>query len=163
VNPLVDRRTLKGRTLASSRVEVPPVSVFEMGIAFTLFRRAALDEVIEDVFHPFTDQFAVASLSEDGRHRGMMILAIHYDRPDTPTSIMKRIESFVQLLRCMAASPSEAWTQFCAHHDRFVPVVHAIAWCPVRSGHSFEMAEFISMARNAPLTILQGTGAHRVN
>ena len=144
---------------------VPPVSVAEMGMAFTLFRRAALDEEVfaDDPFEPLSDRYAEASLTEEGFRRGMAILKIHCNHPDTPNAVMRRVEAFVQLLRSTLSAPDADWIRFCEVYDRFTPIVHALAWCPLVLKESFNVALFLQIAGGAPLTVDVVEGHRRCN
>lgn len=134
---------------------VAPVSVIELGVAFTLFRRAALDEdeACEDLFRPLSDTHALATLSQKGFQRGMGLLRVHYDYPDSPNAGMRRIEAFVRLLRSQKAAPHGDWAVFSGSHDSFTPVLHVIAWCPLSPSGCFEVSDFMRFARSAPLSI----------
>lgn len=134
---------------------VPPAAALELGVAFTLFRRATLEEedFSEDPFRPLSDRYAEASRTEEGFRRGAAILDIHYDHPDLPNASMERIYAFVRLLREQMDDSAPEWRRFQDSFDRFTPILHAIAWCPLLRGEAFDSALFIHMASFAPLTI----------
>ncbi len=153
----------KARVSVFTHAEIPPVSVMEMGIALTLFRGAVLEDVVQSPWHPLTDPYVEVCLTEKGYKLGTIILAIHYDNPDTPNPIMRRVESFVHLLRFAARHPAKTWAQLAKEHNQFLRILHAIAWCPARSGLPFAMEEFVRMAEQAPLSISQQSFAARTN
>ena len=97
-------RPKKAQAARLYRKEVAPVGVVEMGVAFTLFRAAVLDEFGQSPSPPLTDDFVKACFSKQAYQRGMLILAIHFDHPDIPNAFMRRLDSFVRLLQNVGES-----------------------------------------------------------
>lgn len=131
------------------------VSPIEMSFAFCLFRSAVLDEYGESQCFPLSDRY-LASCSEDGGgvYRAERVLTIHYGVSDTNNAVMNRLRSFVLLMRSVRLRPGKGWKHFEKNYDRFVPVIYAISWCPVRIGEPFDKALFMQVAKNAPHFIL---------
>jgi hypothetical protein len=134
---------------------ISPVPTMDLGVAFTLFRRAALDEefFVDDPFQPLSDRYAEATLTEEGFCRGMAILNIHYGYPDTPNPAMRRVVAFVQLLRSKVEAGDQEWEHFRRVYDRFNPILHALAWCPLTADEPFEATLFIRIASASPLSM----------
>lgn len=144
---------------------ISPAAALELGVAFTLFRRATLEEdgFFEDSFRPLSDRYAEASRTEEGFRRGAAILDIHYDHPDLPNASMERIYAFVRLLREQIDDSDPEWQRFQENFDRFTPILHAIAWCPLLRGEAFDSALFMHMTSSAPLTIEENPAWGRIH
>ena len=145
------------------RKEISPVGVVEMGVAFTLFRGAVLDEFGQSPSPPLTDDFVKACVSEQAYQRGMLILAIHFDHPDIPNAFMRRLDSFVRFLQNVGRAPGEGVPALLAKHNIFGPLLHAISWCPAEQEQPFPTADFVRIAAGAPLQISLEASALRPN
>ncbi len=157
------RRPRKAQAARLYRKEIAPVGVVEMGVAFTLFRGAILDEFGQSPSPPLTDDFVKACLSKQAYQRGMLILAIHFDHPDTPNAFMRRLDSFVRLLQNVGIAPGEGVPALLATHNTFGPLLHAISWCPAQQEQAFPTADFLRIAAGAPLQISSDASALRPN
>jgi hypothetical protein len=130
------------------------VSVAELGIAFTLFIIALMEEPQTSPISPLSHSYVETACSDESAvENAMAILGIHYDSPDVRNVMIERINCFVLLLRRMRQCPTESWHQFIVGFDRFVPVLHAIAWCPASAHQPFDEGMFRRIARSAPIEI----------
>ena len=143
----------KAQAARMYRKEIMPVAVVEMGVAFTLFRAAVLDEFGQSPSPPLTNDFVKACFSKQAYQRGMLILAIHFDHPDIPNAFMRRLDSFVRLLQNVGRAPGEGVPALLAKHNTFGPLLHAISWCPAQQERAFPTADFLRIAAGAPLQI----------
>jgi hypothetical protein len=135
----------------ASSLIVPMVSPMEVGVALSLFRSAVADEPAQCPIAPLTDNYVQLCLSDKTLlNLGLGILRIHYGPADIQHPILKRMESFLSLLRYTAEAPDKEWLQFKRRHDRFISVIHAIALCPLADKEPFEAREFMKFVTAAP-------------
>jgi hypothetical protein len=156
-------RPRKAQAARSYRKEIAPVGVAEMGVAFTLFRAAVLDDFGQSPSLPLTHDFVKACFSEQAYQRGMLILAIHFDHPDIPNAFMRRLDSFVRLLQNVGRAPGEGVPALLAKHNTFGPLLHALSWCPAQQQQAFPTVDFLRIAAGAPLQISLEASALRPN
>jgi hypothetical protein len=135
---------------------IPLVSPLELGVAFSLFQTAVLGEFLCVPVRPLTSAYVnFCCEDETALERGWAILSIHYDYPDVRNSIMQRINCFVLLLKRVHRHPARDWKDFVQRYDRFVPILHAVAWCPAFLDKPFDQGDFIRIAQNAPAEVSQ--------
>ena len=156
-------RPKKAQAARLYRKEIAPVGIVEMGVAFTLFHAAVLDEFVQSPSPPLTHDFVKACSSEQAYQRGMLILAMHFDHPDIPNAFMRRLDSFVRLLKLATRAPGEGVPALLAKHNTFGPLLHAISWCPAQQEQAFPTADFLGIAAGAPLQISLEASALRPN
>jgi hypothetical protein len=127
---------------------VPPE---QMGMAFVLFRGAVLDETIQGPIVPITDRGVEVALAEpDAMERGMGVLRIHFECSDEPHPAMRRIKSFLLLLDQQKWKPGPNWRDLVATHNEFLPILKAMAWCPVLVDKPFELNLFSKLVQHIP-------------
>jgi hypothetical protein len=58
--------------------------------------------------------------------------------------------SFLMLVEQQDRLRSREWKLMTETQNRFLPVIHAIAWCPVSMGDPFEFAIFRKLVQQLP-------------
>jgi hypothetical protein len=130
--------------------EVPGVLPTDLGIAYTLFR-SLIDPESTPEMKPLTDRY-VGYCIEGGSRLvwAKEMFAINYESNQENDAIISRLDSFVGLLSRQKEQPEKGWGELVARYDDFTPVIHAIAWCPVRKNEPFDLACFTKVASHAP-------------
>jgi hypothetical protein len=78
------------------------------------------------------------------------IFALNYEGSQQADAIISRLDSFILFLRRQQEQPEEGWGELVDRYDDFTPVIHAIAWCPVRKNEPFDLAYFTKVACHSP-------------
>lgn len=134
-------------SIDSRSPEVPAVCEEQIGIALALFRAAVLDETVEEAILPLSDRgIRMALLEADALQRGLGVIRIHFESSDSIHPVVQRIVCFLQLLREQNQNPHSLWNEVVMYHNRFVPIVHAIAWCPAHRNNPFDVVLFARIA-----------------
>jgi hypothetical protein len=134
----------------SFEAEVPGVLPMDLGIAYTLFR-SLIDPECPPEMKPLTDRYVGYCIEGGSKLDGAKeVFAIIYEGRDHADAIISRLDSFVLFLRRQQEQPEEGWAELIERYDDFTPVIHAIAWCPVRQNEPFDIAYFTKLARHTP-------------
>lgn len=142
------------KTRTGSHKSVPFVNPGELGLPFNLFQVAVLDFASPTTPSPLSGPYVQRCIiDEDAVERGRAVLRVHFEHPDQDNPVMMRLNSFVLLLREVDASPTPLWKTLSGHYDRYIPILHAIAWCPVAPGKPFDQNAFLQIAERAPAGI----------
>jgi hypothetical protein len=143
--------------------EIPVVCAEQIGIALALFRAAVLDEIAEEAILPLAEGailplsdrgIRTALLETDALQRGIGVIRIHHESSDSIHPVVQRIICFLQLLREQSQNPHPLWDEIVTYHNRFLPIVNAIAWCPAYKDRAFDVILFANIASymvNAPM------------
>jgi hypothetical protein len=135
--------------------EILPACAEQIGIALALFRAAVLNQTAEEAvlplaegaILPLTDRgIRTAMLKPDALQRGMGVIKIHFESSDRIHPVVQRIVCFLQLLREQNQNPHPLWNEIVTCHNRFLPIVNAIAWCPAHREKAFDVVLFARMA-----------------
>ena len=135
-------------TIDNRPTEIPAVRPEQIAMALALFRAAALDETVEEPIFPLTDRGIRTALLESGAmQRAIGVIRIHFESSDGINPVVQRVVCFLQLLREQNQNPHPLWNEIVTCHNRFIPIVNAIAWCPAHRSRSFR-----SGSRSSELT-----------
>jgi hypothetical protein len=116
-------------------------------MALALFRAAVLDETAEEAILPLSDRgIRMALLESDALQRGLGVIRIHFESSDSVHPVVQRVICFLQLLREQNQNPHLLWNEVVMYHNRFVPIVHATAWCPAHRNKPFDIVLFARIA-----------------
>ena len=127
--------------------EIIAVCAEQVGIALALFRAAALDQIAEEAILPLSDQGIKKALIEpDALQRGIGVIRIHLESSDSIHPVVQRVVCFLQLLREQNQNPNVLWREIMMYHNRFIPIINAIALCPAHRGAGFDVAIFAKTA-----------------
>ena len=141
-------------TINNRTPEILAVCAEQIGIALSLFRAAVLDETAEEAILPLSDEgIGLALLQPDALQRGIGVIRIHFESSDSIHPVVQRVVCFLQLLREQNQNPHPLWNDIVTYHNRFVPIVNAIAWCPAHRDEAFDIVLFARIAShmaNAP-------------
>jgi hypothetical protein len=137
--------------------EIPAVCPEQIAMALALFRAAALDETVEEAILPLTDRgIWTALLEPDAMQRGIGVIRIHFESSDDIHPVVQRVVCFLQLLREQNQNPNLLWLEIMTYHNRFIPIVNAIALCPAHRDTAFDVVLFAKIASH----ITNDTSAH---
>jgi len=135
--------------------EIIPVCAEQIVMALALFRAAALDETVEDAILPLSDRGIWKALLEpDALERGIGVIRIHFESSDSIHPVVQRVVCFLQLLREQNQNPNLLWLEIATYHNRSIPIINAIAWCPAHRDKAFDVVAFANIASymvNAPM------------
>jgi|SRR5258707_14461634 hypothetical protein len=127
--------------------EILPACAEQIGIALALFRSAVLNQTAEEAILPLSDRgIRTALLEPDAMQRGMGVIKIHFGSSDRIHPVVQRIVCFLQLLREQNQNPHPLWNEIVTCHNRFLPIVNAIAWCPAHRDKAFDIVQFARIA-----------------
>jgi hypothetical protein len=144
-------------TIDNRPTEIPAVYPEQMAIALTLFRAAALDEIVEEAILPLSDRgIWTALLEPDAMQRGIGVIRIHFESSDGIHPVVQRVVCFLQLLREQNQNPNPPWLEIMTYHNRFIPIINAIALCPAHRDKAFDVVLFAKIASH----ITNDTTAH---
>lgn len=134
---------------------LPVASAEDVGIGLALFRAAVLGQSAEDATLSFVNQ-EILPLSDEAMlialraprvlRDGIDALGIHPKTTEPLFPVVQRIICFLELLKEQNQNPHPAWSTFVQRHNRFVPIVNAIAWCPACNGEAFNFCTFARIA-----------------
>jgi hypothetical protein len=134
-------------TIANKPPEIPPVCPEQIGIALALFRAAVLDESAEETILPLSDRgIRTVLLETDALQRGLGVIRIHFESSDSTHPVVQRVVCFLQLLREQNKNPHPLWKEIVTYHNRFAPIVNAIAWAPAHRDKAFDVVMFAKIA-----------------
>jgi hypothetical protein len=134
-------------TIDNRPSEILAVSAEQIGIALALFRAAVVDEITEEAIFPLSDRgIRIALLETDALQRGIGVIRIHFESSDRIHPVVQRLVCFLQLLREQNQNPHPLWNQIVTYHNRFIPIVNAIAWCPAHRDEAFDIVMFATIA-----------------
>jgi hypothetical protein len=134
-------------TIDDKPSELPAVCAEQIGLALALFRAAVLHEAAEEGILPLSDRGIKRALLEtEARQRGIGVIKIHFESSDRIHPVVQRVVCFLQLLREQNQTPHPLWSELVAYHNRFVPIVNAIAWCPAHRDEAFDVVVFAKIA-----------------
>jgi hypothetical protein len=134
---------------------LPVASEDDVGIGLALFRAAVLGRSAEDAtlsfvhqeILPLSDEAMLIALREPRVLRdGIDALGIHPQTTEPLYPVVQRIICFLELLKEQNQNPHPAWSTFVRCHNRFVPIINAIAWCPACKGEAFKLCAFARIA-----------------
>jgi hypothetical protein len=134
-------------TIHNRLSEIPAVFEVQIGMALALFRAAVLDENAEGAILPLTDRGIRMALREvDALQRGLGVIKIHFESSDSIHPVVQRVVCFFLLLREQDQNPHPLWNEIRMYHNRFVSIIHAIAWCPAHRNNPFDVVLFAKIA-----------------
>jgi hypothetical protein len=134
-------------TIDDKPSELLPVCAEQIGLALALFRAAVLHETAEEAILPLSDRgIRRALLETDALQRGIGVIRIHFESSDRIHPAVQRLVCFLQLLRERNHIPHPLWGELVAYHNRFVPIVNAVAWCPAHRDEAFDVVAFAKIA-----------------
>jgi hypothetical protein len=134
-------------TIDDRSPEILAVCAEQIGIALALFRAAVLDGTAEEANLPLSDRgIRMALLETDALQRGIGVIRIHFESSDSIHPVVQRVVCFLQLLREQSQNPHPLWNEIVTYHNRFLPIVNAIAWCPAYRGEAFDIVLFAKIA-----------------
>jgi hypothetical protein len=141
-------------TIDNRPSEIPAVCAEQIGIALALFRAAVLNETAEEATLPLSDRgIRMALLETDALQRGIGVIRIHFESSDRIHPVVQRLVCFLELLREQNQTAHPLWSEIVTYHNRFIPIVNAIAWCPAHRDKAFDVVLFAKIAshtENAP-------------
>jgi hypothetical protein len=130
-----------------SSPEIPPVCPGQIVMALALFRAAALDETVEETILPLSDRGIWKALLEpDALQRAIGVIRIHFESSNSIHPVVQRVACFLQLLREQNQNPNLLWLDIMASHNRFIPIINAIAWCTAHTDKAFDIVLFAKIA-----------------
>jgi hypothetical protein len=88
----------------------------------------------------------MALLEPDALQRGIGVIRIHFESSDSIHPVVQRVVCFLQLLREQNQNPHLLWNEVVRYHNRFLPIVNAIAWCPAHRDKAFDVVLFAKIA-----------------
>jgi hypothetical protein len=133
-------------TIDNRPSEILAVCAEQIGIALALFRAAVLNEIAEEAILPLSDRgIRMALLKTDALQRGIEVISIHFESSDRIHPVVQRLVCFLQLLREQKQNPHPLWSELVTYHNRFVPIVNAIAWCPAHRDEAFDVVVFANI------------------
>ena len=142
-------------TITNGQPEIPAVYPEQIAMALAFFRAAVLDETAEGAILPLSDRGIWKALLEpDAMQRGIGVIRIHLESSDSIHPVVQRVVCFLQLLREQNQNPHPLWNEIVTYHNRFLPIVNAIAWCPAHRDKAFDVVQFariVSHMTSAPL------------
>jgi len=134
-------------TIGDGSPEIIAVCAEQIGIALALFRAAVLDETAEEAILPLSDRgIRMALLEPDALQRGIGVIRIHFESSDSIHPVVQRVVCFLQLLREQNQNPHPLWNEIVTYHNRFIPIINAIAWCPAHRDEAFDVVLFAKIA-----------------
>jgi hypothetical protein len=143
----VENRAREFMTNDNRPSEILPVCAEQMGIALALFRAAVCDGTAEEAILPLSDRgIRMALLDADALRRGIGVIGRHFESSDRIHPVVQRIACFLQLLREQSQNPHPLWNEIVTYHNRFLPIVDAISWCPAYGGEAFDIVLFSKIA-----------------
>jgi hypothetical protein len=127
--------------------EIPSVCPEQIAMALALFRNAVLDETVQEAFLPLSDRGIWKALLEpDAMQRGIGIIRIHFESSDSLHPVVQRVLCFLQLLSEQNQNLNLLRLEMMTYHDRFIPIINAIAWCAARRDEAFDVVVFAKIA-----------------
>jgi hypothetical protein len=134
-------------TIDNRPPEILAVCAEQIGMALAFFRAAVLEETAEEAILPLNDRgIRMALLETDALQRGIGVIRIHFESSDSIHPVVQRVVCFLQLLREQNQNPHPLWNEIVTYHNRFVPIINAIAWCPVHRDKAFDVVLFAKIA-----------------
>jgi hypothetical protein len=134
-------------TINNSPPEISVVCSGQIAMALALFRAAVLDETLEETILPLSDRGIWKALLEpDALQRGIGVIKIHFESSDSIHPVVQRVVCFLQLLREQNQNPNLMWLEIMTHHNRFIPIINAIALCPAHRDKAFDVVLFARIA-----------------
>ena len=134
-------------TIGDGSPEIIAVCAEQIGIALALFRAAVLDETAEEAILPLSDRgIRMALLEPDALQRGIGVIRIHFESSDSIHPVVQRVVCFLQLLREQNQNHHPLWNEIVTYHNRFIPIINAIAWCPAHRDEAFDVVLFAKIA-----------------
>jgi hypothetical protein len=149
-----ENRARESMTIANKPPEIPPVCPEQIGIALALFRAAVLDEGAEETILPLRDRCIRTALLGPTRCNVDFELSRFIVNSDSIHAVWQRVVCFLQLLRGQNQNPHPLWNEIVTHHNRFVPIVNAIAWCPAHRGKAFDVVMFAKITSHMADTLI---------
>jgi hypothetical protein len=145
----VPLRPPEGRvmTIESRPPEIPAVCTVQIAMALAFFHAAVLDETVEGAILPLSDRGIWRALLEpDAMQRGLGVITIHFESSDCVHPVVQRVICFLQLLREQHQNPHPLWNDLVTYHNRFIPIINAIAWCTAQRNRAFDVVLFAKIA-----------------
>jgi hypothetical protein len=81
----------------------------------------------------------------------MKMLSVNFGKRGREDPIVRRIFSFVLLMRQQDRQQDAEWAEFVHKYDDFSRVCYGIAWCPVRDDEPFDSELFMKIVKNASI------------
>jgi hypothetical protein len=134
-------------TITNGQPEIPAVYPEQIAMALAFFRAAVLDETAEGAILPLSDRGLWKALLEpDAMQRGLGVIRIHFESSDSIHPVVQRVLCFLQLLREQNQTPNLIWLEIMTHHNRFIPIINAIALCPAHIDKALDVVLFAKIA-----------------
>ena len=116
-------------------------------MALAFFRAAVLDKTVEGAILPLSDRGIWKALLEpDAMQRGLGVIRIHFESSDSVHPVVRRVVCFLELLKEQNQNPDPLWNEIVTYHNRFVPIINAIAWCTAQRDRAFDVVLFAKIA-----------------
>jgi hypothetical protein len=134
-------------TIDNRPPEILAVCAEQIGIALALFRAAVSGETAEEAILPLSDRgIRMALLEADALQSGIGVIRIQFESSDGIHPVVQRVVCFLQLLKEQNQNPHPLWSELVTHHNRFLPIIDAISWCPAYRGKAFDIVQFSKIA-----------------
>jgi hypothetical protein len=144
---IAENRADRVMTIDNRPPEIPTVCSEQIAIALALFRGAVLDETAQEAILPLSDRGLWKALLEPQTLlRGIGVIRIHFESSDGVHPVVQRVVCFLQLLREQNQNPHPLWNDIVTHHNRFIPIINAIAWCAAYRDKAFDVVPFAKIA-----------------
>lgn len=132
-------------TVDSRSPEILTVCLGQIGMALGLFRAAVLGETVEEAILPLSDRGIWNVLLEaETLQRGVGVISIYFESRNS-IPVVQRVVRFFQLLREQNQNPHPRWIEIVTYHNKFVPIINAIAWCPAHRDEAFDVVLFATI------------------
>jgi hypothetical protein len=130
-------------TIGNRQPEIPAVCPQQIAMALAFFRAAVLDETVEGAILPLSDRgICNALLEPDAMQRGIGVIRIHFESSDCVHPVVQRVVCFLELLKEQNQNPHPLWNEIVTYHNRFIPIINAMAWCTAQRDRAFDVVLF---------------------
>jgi hypothetical protein len=131
------------------QAEIPAVCPQQIAMALAFFRAAVLDEGVEEAILPLSDRGIWKALLEpDAMQRGVGVIRIHFESSGSAHPVVQRVVCFLELLKEQNQAPHPMWNEIVTDHNRFIPIINAIALCTVQWERAFDVVLFANIANS---------------
>jgi hypothetical protein len=141
-------------TIDNRPPEIPAVCPEQIAMALALFRAAVLDETVQEAILPLSDRgIWKALLKPDALQRGVGVIRLHFESSDSIHPVVQRVVCFLQLLKEQNQNPDPLWLEITTYHNRFIPVINAVALCPAHKDEAFDVVLFAKIASHMAIDV----------
>ena len=133
--------------------EVPGTDPMTLGLTLLLFR-SLVDLSCPPEMLPMSDRYMGYCIAGSKKFDlAMKMLSTNFGKEGREDPIIRRIFSFVLLMRQQDRQQNAEWAEFVQKYDDFSRVSYGIAWCQVRDDEPFDSELFIKIVKNASIHI----------